>query len=162
MGATDPARELNITVPSVRRRVNGKWLAFLLPEGTAREGAGESRAHTQPHSSTDEEEEAASRRQSTARSSAGSMTALGMATWALYLQLLSCWAFSHSPYADNAFSLWAGKSLLRLVALPPSDLHAAASCATQSIGVTTCLADLGRVSCLVAFALLFLVLCPSR
>lgn len=53
MGATDPAQELNITVPSVRRRFNGKWLAFLLPKGTARERErSEPYTHTQTHRHT--------------------------------------------------------------------------------------------------------------
>lgn len=52
IGATDPAQELNITVSSVRRRFNGKWLAFFLPKGTEREGEERERerdVHTQTH-----------------------------------------------------------------------------------------------------------------
>lgn len=44
IGATDPTQELNITVSSVRRRFNGKWLAFLLPKGMEREGEERERA----------------------------------------------------------------------------------------------------------------------
>lgn len=43
IGATDPVQELNITVSSVRRRFNGKWLAFLLPKGTGGLQGGEER-----------------------------------------------------------------------------------------------------------------------
>lgn len=32
MGASDPMLELNIALSSVRRRFNGKWLAFFLPK----------------------------------------------------------------------------------------------------------------------------------
>lgn len=57
IGATDPAQELNITVSSVRRRFNGKWLAFFLPKGTEREGEErerERRTHTDTHASHSE------------------------------------------------------------------------------------------------------------
>lgn len=57
IGATDPVQELNITVSSVRRRFNGKWLAFFLPKGTGVGGEGgkrETYTHRHTHASHSE------------------------------------------------------------------------------------------------------------
>lgn len=49
MGASDPALELNIALSSVRRRFNGKWLAFFLTKAhRGREAETERHKHTQP------------------------------------------------------------------------------------------------------------------
>lgn len=101
------------------------WHSFFLKARRERERA--RAVHTRSHTAAQtrgrrgrgSEQEAERSPQLAVPAAGSSMPTLSMATWGLYLQLLSCWAFSLSPYADNAFSLSAGKSLLvSLLCLP--------------------------------------------
>lgn len=92
------------------------WHSFFLKARRERERA--RAVHTHSHTAAQTRgrrgrgsEQEAEQSPQLAVPAAGSMSTLSMATWGLYLQLLSCWAFSQSPYADDAFSLSAGKSL---------------------------------------------------
>ncbi|XP_033022248.1 acetylcholinesterase collagenic tail peptide isoform X2 [Lacerta agilis] len=62
MGASDPVLELNIALSSVRRRFNGKWLAFFLTKAhRGREAETERHKHTQPVRERKEESKQANR-----------------------------------------------------------------------------------------------------
>ncbi|XP_042745135.1 acetylcholinesterase collagenic tail peptide [Lagopus leucura] len=101
------------------------WHSFFLKARRERERA--RAVHTRSHTAAQtrgrrgrgSEQEAERSPQLAVPAAGSSMPTLSMATWGLYLQLLSCWAFSHSPYVDNAFSLSADLPCLEQKQQPP-------------------------------------------
>ncbi|XP_034986190.2 acetylcholinesterase collagenic tail peptide [Zootoca vivipara] len=119
MGASDPALELNIALSSVRRRFNGKWLAFFLPKAhRGREAETQRHKHTQPVRA--KEGKQANRQGRQAREDRGQdigtlhigiiqlgarMVILSRIALGFYLQLLFCFAVSQSSFVDSVFSI---------------------------------------------------------